>query len=154
MVAEEIAEINAGFPNLLPPFSRDDFFLHDVGRGAYFDAEGLKLYVKRALGHLTAALEQTEGAPVTQKREFVYVADNDVRRIVVRDYSEAQRAFVARCWKSVIILAGGLIEALLLGLLEELVSSFAKTLRLERKKRGSRSKSSISWTETCHEPNA
>lgn len=36
-----------------------------------------------------------------------------MQKIIERDYLEIQRAFVAKCWKSVIILSGGAIEAIL-----------------------------------------
>lgn len=38
----------------------------------------------------------------------------ELRSILERDYDEIQKAFVTGCWKSVIILAGGAIETLLL----------------------------------------
>jgi hypothetical protein len=36
---------------------------------------------------------------------------------VERDYHELGRAFVVQCWKSIIVLSGGIIEAILLDLL-------------------------------------
>src|SRR5262249_17793383 len=61
--------------------------------------------------HLPSTLE--ENTPVTQKKEFVFITNHEVRRILERDYIEIQRAFNAQCWKSVIILSGGAIEAIL-----------------------------------------
>lgn len=55
--------------------------------------------------------------PVTQTREFAFITDPELRRILERDYIEIQRAFIAQCWKSVIILCGGAIEAILMDLL-------------------------------------
>lgn len=37
-----------------------------------------------------------------------------MRGVLERDYSEIQKAYIAQCWKSVIILSGGAIEAMLL----------------------------------------
>jgi len=56
-------------------------------------------------------------SPIAEAREFDFVKDDDVRAILERDYVEAQTAFAAQCWKSVIILCGGVIEATLLDLL-------------------------------------
>src|SRR5207245_1725597 len=53
------------------------------------------------------------GVPVTQHRDFTFVKDTGLRSILERDYDEIQRAYVAKCWKSVIILSGGSIEAIL-----------------------------------------
>jgi hypothetical protein len=51
--------------------------------------------------------------------EFTFIADSNLRAVLERDYQEIQRAFAARCWKSVIILSGGAIEAILLDLLQK-----------------------------------
>jgi hypothetical protein len=53
----------------------------------------------------------------TQTREFAFIANPELRMILERDYKEIQRAFIAQCWKSVIILSGGSIEAILMDLL-------------------------------------
>jgi hypothetical protein len=51
------------------------------------------------------------------KTDFSFIKDGDLKKCLERDYSEIQRAFVSRCWKSVIILSGGAIEAILTDLL-------------------------------------
>jgi hypothetical protein len=70
-----------------------------------------------ALGRLEIAAEQSTASPVTQSREFPFVKDGELRKIIERDYQELQQAYVAKCWKSVIILAGGMVEAILTDLL-------------------------------------
>jgi hypothetical protein len=45
------------------------------------------------------------------------VKDPKLRKILERDYQEIQRAYNAKCWKSVIIVSGGAIEAILTDLL-------------------------------------
>lgn len=60
---------------------------------------------------------QDESSPVTEPRTFAFVQDADIRAIVERDFDEAQRALVSKCWKAAIILCGGIIEAILLDLL-------------------------------------
>jgi hypothetical protein len=55
---------------------------------------------------------------VDQQRHFHFIADPDLKVVLERDYQEIQRAFTAGCWKSVIILSGGAIEAILLDLLQ------------------------------------
>ena len=66
-------------------------------------------------GYIQSAGE--ENTPVTQTREFAFIANPELRKILERDYKEVQRAFIAQCWKSVIILSGGSIEAILIDLL-------------------------------------
>ena len=119
MIENEVSDIEGAFPDLLPAFRREDFFAHDVGRGAYYRFDALKLYVSRAAGRLKSAIEDTQSTPVTETRTFAYVHDDAVRTIVARDYREAQLTFIAGCWKSVIILCGGLIEAVLLDLAQQ-----------------------------------
>jgi hypothetical protein len=60
-----------------------------------------------------AATTVTEDAT----RTFAFIRDQRIRELVDRDYSEILRANSARCWKSVIILSGGTIEAILTDLL-------------------------------------
>ena len=62
-------------------------------------------------------VEQPTDTPVTEKRLFGFITDSSLREIIERDYSEIQRAYIAQCWKSVIILSGGTIEAILTDLL-------------------------------------
>lgn len=59
------------------------------------------------------AVKVGECAPKT----FAFIKDLKIRELVDRDYSELLRAYSARCWKSVIILSGGAIEAILTDLL-------------------------------------
>jgi hypothetical protein len=56
--------------------------------------------------------------PVTERRQFGFVTDLSLRSIIERDYSEIQRAYIGQCWKSVLILCGGTIEAILTDLLK------------------------------------
>jgi hypothetical protein len=63
---------------------------------------------------LEGAIDVGESAPVTQRREFPFAADAILRKILERDDTETPRAYIAQCWKSVIILSGGAIEAQLL----------------------------------------
>ena len=69
------------------------------------------------LGRLQTALEESTTVPVTEKREFAFISNSDLKAIIERDYEEIQRAFISQCWKSVIILCGGAIEAILTDLL-------------------------------------
>ena len=62
-------------------------------------------------------IEETADTPVTQRKQFGFVSSNKLREIIERDYAEAQRAFIGECWKSVIVLSGGMIEAILSDLL-------------------------------------
>jgi hypothetical protein len=118
-LAEELDEIEADFPGLLPPFEPDRFLLRfREARGGYSN-HALRMYLGRVIAKVETAIDTTESTPVTQKREYPFVADTKLREILERDDSEIQRAYVAQCWKSVIILAGGAIEALLLDRLQQ-----------------------------------
>ena len=57
---------------------------------------------------------ENSGFPVTEKLNFSFVRDSRLRAILERDWDEAQRAYIAQCWKSVVILTGGALEAVLL----------------------------------------
>jgi hypothetical protein len=102
------------FPGIVPQLISGDVFSHDAGNGAYFRLQSLMLYLDQVVGRLEVELEEDSGSPVTQKREFLYIADKDLQALLRRDYQEVQRAFVAQCWKATIVLAGGAMEAILL----------------------------------------
>lgn len=65
----------------------------------------------------TPSAKVGESAPSLEAKKFPFVKDVEVRAILERDYKEIQRAHEAECWKSVIILAGGSVEAILADLL-------------------------------------
>jgi hypothetical protein len=110
--AAEIERIAKDFPDLLPPL---DIHPHITPRRAdlYF-SRGISSLLAIALGRLGVAIEESTSTPVTQPKEFPFVRDIELRKILERDYQEIQKAYVAGCWKSVIILAGGSIEAILI----------------------------------------
>lgn len=113
VLSEELRSIEADFPGLVPRFDASAFNIHMgykfAGLGAYFAA---------VMARLQVAIEPSESTPVTQTREFSFVRNAELRSILERDYAEIQRAFVASCWKSVIILSGGAIEAILVDRLQ------------------------------------
>lgn len=79
------------------------------------------LNAKRLEAELRKAAPSAATVDVVRKpeqRSFAFVADAQLRGIVERDYQEMQRAFIAQCWKSSLILAGGILEAVLGSLIE------------------------------------
>jgi hypothetical protein len=127
VLADELQHLEADFPELVPRFRRDAFLQrpassftqhgHTTHFEELYDNEALRSYLGRAISRLKIASETTESTPVTETREFSFVGNAKLRRILERDYRELQRAYIADCWKSVIILAGGAIEAMLTDLL-------------------------------------
>jgi hypothetical protein len=113
-IKRDIDPLLREFPGIVSPLESRDVFSHDVGNGAYFRLQSLMLYVDQVVGRLEAELEEDIGSPVTQQREFLYIADKELQALLHRDYQEVQRAFVAQCWKATIVLAGGAMEAILL----------------------------------------
>jgi hypothetical protein len=101
------------FPDIVP-FDSEYDRLQD---GAYYDYIAYRGYLSIVIGRLEAELDQPADIPVTEKRQFAFVINSDLRAIIERDYDEIQRAFISNCWKSVIILCGGIIEAILTDLL-------------------------------------
>ena len=69
----------------------------------------------RLLSQASTTLDSYLGADALAKtREFAYVRDVDLRGIVERDYHELViKLFPTGSWKSVVILAGSILEALL-----------------------------------------
>jgi hypothetical protein len=104
-VENEIRELAADFPELVPKPPTEIYSYHATDGQAY---------LSRVLSRLSVELESFEHSAVVDQLEFNFVTDSELRRIVARDFEEAQRAYISQCWKSVIILTGGAIEAVLL----------------------------------------
>jgi hypothetical protein len=114
---EEIERFQNEFPDLLPLFNRRQFFAHRYTEDDWYKISAIRAFLATAIPTVEAELDQDESSPIFETREFPFIADGNLRAILKRDYSEIQRAFVAKCWKSVIILCGGAIEAMLTDLL-------------------------------------
>lgn len=115
-IAEEIDRLESEFPALGPLSRVKQMRLQSI-TGDFYPTEALLTKVSLTLGKLGAALEEdTSSRPVTEAKEFPFVHASELRKILERDYLEIQRSYVAQCWKSAIILAGGAIEAILLDL--------------------------------------
>ena len=115
----ELTSISNEFPDIIPPYDKDQYFVHIdyTSQKALYDTMGIKAYLASVLGRLRAIVDQPTSSPITEEKEFPFIEGLDLRQIVERDYIELQKAYVAGCWKSVLLLSGGLIEAVLLDLL-------------------------------------
>lgn len=110
---EEFRLLKQDFPNLVP-FSTD-YDTDDVNKT--LDYIAIRGCLAMVLGRLDVEINQSTNIPVTEKRQFSFVGNPKLKAIIERDYEEIQKAFIANCWKSVLILCGGVIEAILTDLL-------------------------------------
>lgn len=106
ILADEVGRIEKDFPGLVLPCP---FNLSEM----WHMKEEVLAYLGSCLSRLEISIDTTDGTPVTESREFTFIGDAELRKIVERDYSEIQRALIAGCHKSVIILAGSAIETIL-----------------------------------------
>jgi hypothetical protein len=114
----ELLEVTKEFPDILPPFDPGEYKV-EMARGELsYKFVAIKTHTAMVIGRIKIAIEQPTDTPVTEKRTFAFISDSSLRKIIERDYSEIQRAFIAQCWKSVLILSGGAIEAILTDLLK------------------------------------
>lgn len=119
-VRREVEAVEKAVPGLIPPIDpKDSEFFGGMTQKLGYRANVLITYLNRAIARLEGELATEKAQPVIQQRVFSFVADPAIREVVERDYLEIQRGFVAECWKSVIILCGGAIEALLVDLLSQ-----------------------------------
>lgn len=109
----ELDLLKKDFPDIIP-FDPD---YDKLKNNLYYDYISYRGYLSIAIGRLEAELNQPTNVPITEKRQFTFITNSDLRAIIERDYEEIQRAFISNCWKSVIILCGGIIEAILTDLL-------------------------------------
>jgi hypothetical protein len=109
----ELAFLQKDFPDLVP-FDPEQSQLEEDSEVNIISVMSM---LSMVLGRLQTALEESTDVPVTEKREFAFISNSNLKAIIERDYEEIQRAFISNCWKSVIILCGGAIEAILTDLL-------------------------------------
>lgn len=125
-IRRELNEVEVQVPGLLPSLDPKESEFVSVTHELGYRANVLITYLNRAIARLEAELAIDKTQPVIQQRLFSFVAEPAIRAVVERDYVEIQRAFVAECWKSAIILSGGAIEALLIDvLLQDLAKASA-----------------------------
>jgi len=116
-LVQEFEQLNLEFPDLVPHFERSQYSHIASGGKRYYNFVGVLSYASKALGRLKIFIEQPSDTPITEIRQFAFINDANIRMIIERDYDEIQRAYISKCWKSVIILCGGTIEAILTDLL-------------------------------------
>ncbi len=114
-----IQQADKELPGLLVPFNKQNFFSHPFhsGNGSYYHYNGIKINIARKKKKKKKRVDESTSTPVTQIKSFHFISDNNIRRILERDYQEIQRSIISSNWKSAIILSGGSIEAILLDML-------------------------------------
>ena len=117
VLQDEMNSLETDFPGLIPEFDLKRFY-NRVGGADRYDCLGIQTYLASIVGKLKAVIDANEPKAIFQEQDFKFITDPEIRKILVRDYEEIQRAVVSNCWKSVIIFVGGAIEAILLDLLE------------------------------------
>ena len=128
-----LAAAQTDLPDLLQPLNSQEFFSHSGNsRTSYYRYEGILVHISRNLGKLKVRVDEQDETPVTVSKSFHFVADDDLRRILERDYKELQRGIVSGNWKSAIILSGGSIEAILLDLLIRNASTASSSSKAPR----------------------
>jgi hypothetical protein len=116
-LVEEFGQLNLEFPEVVPPFDYKQYSHIAPDGKRYYNLVGVLSYASKVLGRLKIFIEQPLDVPITEIRQFAFINDANIRKIIERDYDEIQRAYISKCWKSVIILCGGAIEAILTDLL-------------------------------------
>lgn len=116
-LVNELLQLTREFPTLFPTFDPGQYTSAGGGGTIHYNYVGIRTYTAMVIGRLRTTIEQPTDTPITEKRQFAFISNSDLRAIIERDYSEIQRAYIAQCWKSVIILCGGAIEAILTDLL-------------------------------------
>jgi hypothetical protein len=93
----------------------------ELGRDVAYTPNGREMAlrfliaIRNSLKELERVLDEYRGEGFGYpKREFLFVKDADLKRIVERDYQELRmKAFPSEAYKSAVILAGSILEALL-----------------------------------------
>ncbi|HUB93951.1 MAG TPA: hypothetical protein VMB52_05615 [Verrucomicrobiae bacterium] len=115
-----INDVNREMPNLLTPFNKQEFFSHsNGGRSSYYHSDGIRVHLARNLGTLKVRADNVSDTPATETKSFDFITNEELRKIIERDYQEIQRGIISGNWKSTIILSGGAIETILLDVVQK-----------------------------------
>lgn len=118
---EKTIEIfNREIPGVLDEFNASSYIpLGSIFKGLLnqemsFGIDGLLIRAIKDIAALKTKLDFEETSPIVPTKDFSSVSDSNLRKIIERDYIGLNKCLAVKVWKAVIILAGGLIEALLL----------------------------------------
>lgn len=114
LIQDELNRLNTAVPGLIPPTNLDR---HRCSNQEVYYSTGISAVLSLVLSRIKVELETADAAPVTKTKEFSFVQDEQIREILERDYIELQKTLITGCHKSAVILAGSLIEAILVDLL-------------------------------------
>ncbi len=113
-------------PKDFDPDVRGDFLINRSNLKFYTDIERSRVGSQKLINqvnligsNLLTILDSYKGEnPYKSKREFLFINDNDLKKIIERDYFELKvKLFPTGAWKSVVIMAGSILEAILYDLL-------------------------------------
>lgn len=123
VILEELSQLKSEFPEYVPAINVTKLKVFRDG----YERQGIRNLLGSVIGKLKVAIDTSEASPVIQPREFLFIKDSGLRKIVERDFVELLRASVSECWKSVILLSGGMIEAVLTDLLLQRIDQAKST---------------------------
>lgn len=116
-----VNDFNTSFPGILEKFNESNyrdglsrFYSTEGFESLSYQIDGLLTRVIKDTSVLKAKLDIGEISPLVPQKDFSFVTDENLREIIERDYTWVNKCLAVEAWKPVIILAGGLIEALLL----------------------------------------
>jgi hypothetical protein len=94
-------------------------------------------HLTRLINRLEILLGEEPMKEPLEERDFIFITDATLRLVLVLDYIEAQKAFIAEAYKACGLLCGGLIEGMLLNVVqrpdvatEQKLDEVAKRLKL------------------------
>ena len=109
IVRQEVAEFHRGLNDQI---NLSSFVNSNRGDPAY------RANLTAMMDRVIAVMEKYGGEDGATIRHFPFIKDADLRQIVERDYTEVKRrTYPARAWKSTVIMAGSVAEAMLFDIL-------------------------------------
>lgn len=97
------------------------------------EAKPLLSQLAGAEAFLQSKLQKDRSPKDSPNLNFNFINDTTLQKVILRDYEEVRKARAATCFKSTIILAGGIVEGILLFLLNRAAPDITKLKKISTK---------------------
>ncbi len=101
-------------PGEIPPLDKEQLRGHWAPAFGRLDVALIREWLQRMVAILQSTIDHEKSTEVHEPLDFAFIKDQGLRKVLERDGLETQATLAGGHWKSTIILAGGVLEAILM----------------------------------------